>query len=281
VHSGPGAAGPPGPGDFSQSAAGPVSFGDLGVQPGFVPGQAAGCIGTPRHYQPGGERPQSLNLLHALDGLTGVERPQRRAIQQPAQGSLGDRPQILAPAARKTPVEPKPGTWARGTRRPWPWRAINSAPSRAAWPIRSRRDNTVGQPPPMANGNHPGLAQASRLGAGNHRVPAARLRPAPRVNAGRQQPARPRRGRLQVTLTADPQPRGGPGLGGLRFGAAPVLPGANTVRSPGPAGRPASTAGVKPSQNRRLASSDHGPQTSNPATYSAIACSAPSPIPAR
>jgi hypothetical protein len=46
-------------------------------------------------------------------------------------------------------------------------------------------------------------------------------------------------------------------------------------------GWPASAAGVKPSQNRRLVSSDHGPGTSNSATCSAIACSARSPISAR
>jgi hypothetical protein len=46
------------------------------------------------------------------------------------------------------------------------------------------------------------------------------------------------------------------------------------VRSPGPAGSPAGAAGVKPSQNRRLVSSDHGPRTSNSTTCCAIACSA-------
>jgi hypothetical protein len=47
----------------------------------------------------------------------------------------------------------------------------------------------------------------------------------------------------------------------------------NTVRSPGPAGSPASAAGVKPSQNRRVVSSDHGPRALNSATRAAIACS--------
>jgi hypothetical protein len=47
----------------------------------------------------------------------------------------------------------------------------------------------------------------------------------------------------------------------------------NTVRSPGPADSAASAAGVKPSQNCRLVSSDHGPRTSNSATRPAIACS--------
>ena len=46
------------------------------------------------------------------------------------------------------------------------------------------------------------------------------------------------------------------------------------VRNPSPACPPASAAGVKPSQNRRLVSSDHGPRTSNSATRPAIGCSA-------
>ena len=112
---GPGAVGPPGLGDFGERVAGPVLSGDLGVQLGFVPGQAIRCICAAQHNQPGGERPQSLNLLHALDGLIGIERPQRRAIEQPVQGSLSDRPEILALAAGKTQVEPEKGA-RRGER---------------------------------------------------------------------------------------------------------------------------------------------------------------------
>jgi hypothetical protein len=106
VHGGPGAVGPPGLGDVGECVAGPVLFADFGVQPGFVPGQAIRCICAAQHNQLGGERPQSLNLLYALDGLIGAERPQRRAIQQPVQGSLGDRLEIFALAPGKTQVEP-------------------------------------------------------------------------------------------------------------------------------------------------------------------------------
>jgi hypothetical protein len=106
VHGGPGAVGPPGLGDLGGGVAGPVLPGDPGIQPGFVPGQAIRCICAAQHNQPGGGRPQSVNLLHALDGLTGIERPQRRAIRQPVEGSPGDRPEILALAAGKAQVEP-------------------------------------------------------------------------------------------------------------------------------------------------------------------------------
>jgi hypothetical protein len=58
----------------------------------------------------------------------------------------------------------------------------------------------------------------------DHRVPAAHLRPAPRINVERQEPARLRGGCLQVT--ADHQPRGAPGLSDLYFGAPPVALGA-------------------------------------------------------
>jgi hypothetical protein len=142
VHGGPGAVGPPGLGDLGEGVAGPVLSGDLGVQPGFVPGQAIRCLCATQHNQPGGERPQSLNLLHAPDGLAGTERPQRRAIQQPVQGSPGDRPEILALAAGRPTPGPRRVRGA-GNAPSWPWRAINSVRSRAAWLIRSRCDSTV------------------------------------------------------------------------------------------------------------------------------------------
>jgi hypothetical protein len=119
-----------------------------------------------------------------------------------------------------------------------------------------------------------------RLRVADHPIPVAHLRPATGIDIQRQEPARLRRRRLKITIAGHHQMRGIPGLGHLYFGAAPVPLGTEDRVQPGPAGWPASTAGVKPSQNRRLVSSDHGPRTSNSATRLAIACSARSPIPA-
>ena len=77
-----------------------------------------------------------------------------------------------------------------------------------------------------------GAAQIAVLGVGNHRVPAPYLGPAPRINIERQEPARLRRGRLQITVTFDHQPRGRPSLGDRRFGATPVTLGAEHRAQP-------------------------------------------------
>jgi hypothetical protein len=74
------------------------------------------------------------------------------------------------------------------------------------------------------------------LRVGDHRIAEAHLRPAPAVDVQCQEPA------------------------GLARCQSPSTQ--NTVRRPGPAGSPAGAAGVKPSQNRRLVSSDHGSSTS-------------------
>src|SRR6516165_8035823 len=101
VHGSPGAVGPPRLRDFGEGAAGPVPFGDLGVQPSFVAGQRVGGVRAADHDQFGGERPEALDLLHTLDGLAGVNSTQRRPVQQPIESRLGDRSQIRTLAARK------------------------------------------------------------------------------------------------------------------------------------------------------------------------------------
>ena len=73
-----------------------------------------------------------------------------------------------------------------------------------------------------------------RLRAADHWVPAAHLRPGPRINVQGQEPARLHGGCLQVTVTANRQPRGGPGLGDLYFGAAPIALGAEHRAQPRP-----------------------------------------------
>jgi len=118
-----------------------------------------------------------------------------------------------------------------------------------------------------------------RLRAGERRAPAAHLRPATPVDVQRQEPAHLRGGRIKITVAGQHHTRGIPGLGHRCFGAAPVPLDTKHRGKPGPADPPASAAGVKSSQNRRLVSSDHGPRTSNSATRPAIACSARSPIP--
>ena len=87
--------------DFGEGMAGAVPLGDLGVESAFVAGQGVGGVRAADHDQLGGERAEPLDLLHALDGLIGVKRAQRRAIQQPVERGLGDRPQILRSAPGK------------------------------------------------------------------------------------------------------------------------------------------------------------------------------------
>jgi hypothetical protein len=62
--------------------------------------------------------PSPLDLLHALDGVTGAERAQRHPVQQHLQGCPGDRSQAPTPTARKIqagPCETGQGVW-RGER---------------------------------------------------------------------------------------------------------------------------------------------------------------------
>jgi hypothetical protein len=63
--------------------------------------QRVGGVRAADHDQLGGERAKALDLLHALDGVLGVDRAQRRPVQQPIQGCLGDCPQVLTLTARK------------------------------------------------------------------------------------------------------------------------------------------------------------------------------------
>ena len=61
-----------------------------------------------------------------------------------------------------------------------------------------------------------------RLRVGNHRVPAAHLRPATPVDVQRQEPARLRGGRIKITVASQHHVCGIPGLGHLCLGAAPA-----------------------------------------------------------
>jgi len=113
-----------------------------------------------------------------------------------------------------------------------------------------------------------------RLRIGHHRVPVAHLRPATPVDVSA-------RNRHACAAAASRSPS--PASTTCAVSPARVTSDSarrqphsarNTVRSPGLAGSPASAAGVKPSQNRRLVCSDHGPRPSNSAECSAIASSA-------
>jgi hypothetical protein len=106
-----------------------------------VAGQRVGGVRATDHDQLGSERAEPLDLLHALDGLAGVDRAQRRPVQQPIEGCLGDRPQVLILTARKIQVEPA-RVCGGGNAPSWPWRAISSARSRAAWLMRNRCAST-------------------------------------------------------------------------------------------------------------------------------------------
>jgi hypothetical protein len=65
---------------------------------------------------------------------------------------------------------------------------------------------------------------------------------------------------IKITVASQHHACGIPGLGHLCFGAAPVTLDTEHRAQPGPACSPATAAGVKPFQNRRLISSDHGAQ---------------------
>ena len=79
---GPGTVGPPCLRDFAEGAARAIPLGDLGVQPAFVVGQRVRGVRATDHDQLGGERAEPLHLPHPLDGLGGVQRTQRRAVQR-------------------------------------------------------------------------------------------------------------------------------------------------------------------------------------------------------
>jgi hypothetical protein len=87
-----------------------------------------------------------------------------------------------------------------------------------------------------------------RLRVGHHRVPAAHLRPATPVDIQRQEPARLRRGCIKITLASQHHARDTPAWVTSASTRRQSPSAQNTVCSPGPAGSPASAAGVKPSQ---------------------------------
>jgi hypothetical protein len=60
------------------------------------------------------------------------------------------------------------------------------------------------------------------LGVGNHRVAAARVRPATPIDIQRQEPTRLHRGCIKITVASQHHVRGIPDLGHLCFSAAPV-----------------------------------------------------------
>jgi hypothetical protein len=62
----------------------------------------------------------------------------------------------------------------------------------------------------------------------------AHLRPATPVNVQRQEPAHLRGGRIEITVARQHHVRGIPGLGHLRFGAAPVTLGTERRAQPRP-----------------------------------------------
>jgi hypothetical protein len=67
------------------------------------------------HDQLSSERAEPLDLLHARDGLAGVESAQCRPVQQPMESCLGDVSQVLALTSREIQVEPGQGL-RRGVR---------------------------------------------------------------------------------------------------------------------------------------------------------------------
>ena len=80
----------------------PLHSRPLATPGGELPGQAVGNIRAAEHDQFGGKRPGSLDQAHALDGVIGVERAQRRAMggQQAGAGHLYEKRTQFLPFRR-------------------------------------------------------------------------------------------------------------------------------------------------------------------------------------
>ena len=192
--------------------------------------------------------------------MLGASGAQRRPVQQPIEAAS-------ATARRYSLLRPGRSTSARarvhgaGTRHPR--RGGRSAPRAAGPPARC----AVAAPAPTTPQPHTG--NGNRTAAGRAAAPARQQSPHPggpppashprlRRAPGTGTPARPphQDHRRQPALCARyPQPEPPPASARRQSPSAQ-----NTVRSSGPPGSPASAAGVKPSQNRRQVSSDHGPR---------------------
>ena len=166
-----------------------------------------------------------------------------------------------------------PGCAAGGTRRPG--RGGRSAQRAAGRPARcaaAAPAPTMPQPR-RANGNRTAAARAA--------APARRQSPGcggpPPASHARRRPA-PGTGTPVRRLHQDHRRQPAPRVRYPRPGSPLLQRGASHPRHRTPCAAPArplacQRGGVKPSQNRRLVSSDHGPRTSNSATRPAIACS--------
>ena len=221
-------------GDFGESAARAVPLGDLGVQPAFVAGQRVGGVRAADHDQLGRERAEPFDLLHALDGLAGVEGSQRRAVQQPVERGIGDRLQILTLTAREIQIQR-----AQDLRRGECAVFAVAGDQLGAQPGSLHDAQPLGQHRPgggLVGGMEAARPQPGqpRLGVGDHRIPAAHLRPATGIDVQRQEPARLRRGGIKITVTGQHHARGIPGLGHLCLGAAPVSLGTKHRAQPRP-----------------------------------------------
>ena len=222
VDGGPGAVGPPSFGEFGEAAAGAILLVDLGVQPAFVMGQRVGGVRAAEHDQFGSERAESLDLLHALDGMAGVHCAQRRPVQHAFERGLGDCAQILTFTARKVQVEPGQGMRRReGAILAVAGGELSAQPGglHDVQPLRQYRPRRG-----LIGGMEAARPQSgqSRLRVGDHRVTAGHRRPATPVDVQRQEPAHLRGGSIKITVASQRHARGIPGLGHHRLGAVPV-----------------------------------------------------------
>lgn len=78
--------------DLGQVEPGTVEPIDLLLEPPLVLRQHVRGVGAPNDDELGRERPETLDLLHGVQGLVGLDRAQRRAVQATVQGRFGEGP---------------------------------------------------------------------------------------------------------------------------------------------------------------------------------------------
>ena len=253
----------------------PYPFGDI-QHPACVRDRAARRGHCRRVARPARRRTdQAFDLLHALDGVLGS------AARSAAPSSSPSR--LPGTARSYSALDPEglgpPGqVLGAGNAPSSPWRAISSARSRAparcaaAAPApttpQPRRGMETARPQPGQPACASAITGSRRPTCGRHARRRLALGTGTPVRRPRQDHRRPPAPRARYPRPGSPLLR-----------AVPVTLGTKHRAQLRPSRLAWQRRGGKPSQNRRLVCSDHGPRTSNSATCSAIACSAGSPIP--
>jgi hypothetical protein len=183
----PGAVGPPRLRDFGESAAGAVPLGDFGVQPAFVAVQGVGAFAPRATTSSAANGPSPLTCCTRWTAWPG-------SIARSAAPSSSPSRAASATARRYSLLRPGRSRWSRarvcggGTRRPG--RSGRSAQRAAGRPARCAAAAPAPTMPRPRRGMETARPQPGqpRLRVGDHRVPAAHLRPPPPVDVQRQEP---------------------------------------------------------------------------------------------